>query len=166
MKRFIQLVIFFLLMVQLLPAQAPKEEKVRVLSFKELEPLLHLKNDTVYLVNFWATWCAPCVKELPAIMAVEKKYEGKKLKVLLVSLDMPSQVNSRLLPFIRTHKINSEVVLLDDPDQNSWIDKTDKRWSGEIPFTLVYGNDFRESYTQAFSYRTLDSIINRKIEMP
>ncbi|HET6557099.1 MAG TPA: TlpA disulfide reductase family protein, partial [Prolixibacteraceae bacterium] len=134
--------------------------------FKQLEPLLHLKSDTVYLVNFWATWCAPCVKELPAIMAVEKKYAGEKFKVLLVSLDMPTQVNSRLTPFMRSHKITSQVVLLDDPDQNSWIEKTDKRWSGEIPFTIVYGKDFRESYTEAFSYHTLDSIINRKIKMP
>lgn len=166
MKRFFSYIFILLLSVQLLPAQAPNGEKVRVLDFKALEPLLHQKNDTVYLVNFWATWCAPCVKELPAIMAVEKKYAGKKFKVLLVSLDMPTQVNSRLMPFIRSHKITSEVVLLDDPDQNSWIEKTDKQWSGEIPFTLVYGPGFRESYTEAFSYNTLDSIINRKIKMP
>lgn len=166
MKRFILHIVFLLLAAYMLPAQAPREEKVRVLDFKALEPLLHQKNDTVYLVNFWATWCAPCVKELPAIMAVEKKYADKKFKVLLISLDMPTQVNSRLMPFIRSHKITSEVVLLDDPDQNSWIEKTDKRWSGEIPFTLLYGRDFRESYSEGFSYRTLDSIINRKIKLP
>lgn len=166
MKRIILQIVFLLLGANMLWAQVPREEKVRVLDFKALEPMLYQKNDTVYLVNFWATWCAPCVKELPAIMAVEKKYAGTKFKVLLVSLDMPTQLNSRLMPFIRSHKITSEVVLLDDPDQNSWIEKTDKQWSGEIPFTLIYGKDFRESYTEAFSYRTLDSIINRKIKMP
>lgn len=166
MKRIILPIIILLFMVQMPQAQAPREQKVRVLDFKQLEPLLHLKNDTVYLVNFWATWCAPCVKELPSIMAVEQKYAGKKFKVLLVSLDMPTQVNSRLMPFLRSNKITSEVVLLDDPDQNSWIEKIDKQWGGEIPFTLFYGRGFRESYTEAFSYRTLDSIINIKIQMP
>ncbi|MBC8005327.1 MAG: redoxin domain-containing protein [Verrucomicrobia bacterium] len=166
MARAAFILVFFLLTEQMLLAQALHVKGIRVVSFKELEPLLHLKSDTVYLVNFWATWCAPCVKELPAIQAVEKKYADKKFKVLLVSLDMPSQLNSRLIPFIRTNKITSAVVLLDDPDQNSWIDKVDKNWSGEIPYTLIYGNKFRDSYTQAFSYQTLDSIINRKIKMP
>ena len=160
------ILIFFLLSGPVLQAQAPQVKNIRVVSFNELEPLLHQKNDTVYLVNFWATWCAPCVKELPAIQAVEKKYAGQKFKVLLVSLDMPNQLNSRLIPFIRSNKIISPVVLLDDPDQNRWIEKIDKNWSGEIPFTLIYGNKFRDSYTQAFSYQTLDSIINRKIKMP
>lgn len=140
--------------------------KPRILNFGQLEPALHWKNDTVYLVNFWATWCAPCVKELPAIQAVEKKYANKKFKVILVSLDVPSQLDSRLIPFIRSRKITSEVVLLDDPDQNAWIDKVDKNWSGEIPFTVIYGKGFRDSYAQPFSFQTLDSIINRKIQLP
>lgn len=166
MKRAAFILIFFLLSGPVLQAQAPQVKNIRVVSFNELEPLLHQKNDTVYLVNFWATWCAPCVKELPAIQAVEKKYAGQKFKVLLVSLDMPNQLNSRLIPFIRSNQITSPVVLLDDPDQNRWIEKIDKNWSGEIPYTLIYGKKFRDSYTQAFSYQTLDSIINRKIKMP
>ena len=83
-----------------------------------------------------------------------------------MSLDLPNQLNSRLIPFVRSNKITADVILLDDPNQNRWIDKIDKKWSDEIPYTVIYGKYFRDSYTQSFNYKTLDSIINRKIKMP
>jgi thiol-disulfide isomerase/thioredoxin len=166
MARVILLLVLFLIVGQTRSSQVPDAKKVRVLNFDQFEPYLHHRNDTVYLVNFWATWCAPCVAELPAIKAVEKKYSDKKFKVLFVSLDMPRQLESRLIPFVLSNKITSDVFLLDDPNQNRWIDKVDKEWSGEIPFTVIYGKDFRDSYTQSFSYQTLDSIVNRKIKLP
>lgn len=166
MVRMIILLMSFLFVGQAQGLQVPDRKKIRILNFDQLEPYLHFRNDTVYLVNFWATWCAPCIAELPAINAVEKKYSGKKFKVLLVSLDLPRQLESRLIPFVLSHQITSDVFLLDDPNQNRWIDKVDKEWSGEIPFTVIYGKDFRDSYTQSFSYQTLDSIVNRKINLP
>lgn len=166
MARIIYLVISFVLTIPVLSSGNPEGKEIRVLNFDQLEPSLHLSNDTVYLVNFWATWCAPCVAELPAIKAVEKKYSHKKIKVILVSLDLPAQLKSRLIPFVRTNQITSEVILLDDPNQNRWIDKVDKEWSGEIPFTMIYGKNFRDSYTTPLSFKTLDSIINRKIKLP
>ena len=140
--------------------------EIHVVNFDQLEPHLHKTNDTVYLVNFWATWCAPCIKELPAIQAVEKKYAGKKFKVLLVSLDFNKELTSRLEPFVKSKNITSDVFLLNDPDQNRWINKVDARWSGDIPFTLLYGRNFRESYPHAFTFEELDSIINQKLNTP
>jgi thiol-disulfide isomerase/thioredoxin len=165
MKRLILILISFLFASQTLSSKVPDDKKIRVLNFDQLEPYLNFRNDTVYLVNFWATWCAPCIAELPAIKAIENKYSDKKFKVLLVSLDMPGHLKSRLTPFVLSHKITSDVFLLDDPNQNRWIDKVDRSWSGEIPFTLIYGKDFRDSYTQPFDFKTLDLIINRKIKM-
>jgi len=147
-------------------AQVEKVNKVRVVSYDQLEPYLHKSNDTIYLVNFWATWCAPCIKELPAIKSVEKKYADEKLKVLLVSLDFPKDLTTRLEPFIKSKNITSDVFLLDDPNQSRWIDKVDPNWSGEIPFTLIYGKHFRESYSQTFTFEELDSIINLKLNLP
>lgn len=166
MARLILLLILFLFIGQTISSQASEMKKIRVLNFDQFESSLHFKNDTVYLINFWATWCAPCVAELPAIKAVEKKYADKKFKVLLVSLDMPGQLNTRLIPFVLSRNITSEVILLDDPNQNRWIDKVDKGWSGEIPFTVIYGKDFRNSYSQSFGFNTLDSIVNLKIKLP
>lgn len=147
-------------------AQTTEENKILVVNYDQLEPYLHKSNDTIYLVNFWATWCAPCVKELPAIKSVEQKYADKKFKVLLVSLDFAKELTGRVEPFIKSKNITSDVFLLNDPNQNRWIDKVDSNWSGEIPFTLIYGKNFRESYSQAFTFEELDSIINLKLNLP
>jgi len=141
----------------------PKENKIQVLNFEQLEPYLHKTNDTIYLVNFWATWCAPCIKELPAIKQVEEKYKNEKFKVLLVSLDFEWDLTSRLDPFVKSKNITSKVFLLNDPDQNKWIDKVDQNWWGELPFTLIYSKQFRESYSQPFTFDELNSIINQKL---
>jgi thiol-disulfide isomerase/thioredoxin len=160
------LLLFILLLCQITKSQVDKVKNIKVVNFGQLEPFLHKANDTIYLVNFWATWCAPCIKELPAIEATEEKYAGNKFKVLLVSLDFSKELTSRVEPFVKSRKITSDVFLLNDPDQNNWIDKVDKNWSGEIPFTLLYGRNFRESYFHAFTTEELDSIINQKLNLP
>jgi thiol-disulfide isomerase/thioredoxin len=138
-------------------------KKVPVMDFNQFEPFLHYSNDTTYLVNFWATWCAPCRDEIPAIEKVREKYKSRKFKIFMVSLDFPTQLESRLIPFIKSNNIKSEVILLDDPNQNVWIDKVDPSWSGEIPYTIIYGKDFRIKYSKSFSFNELDSIINLKL---
>jgi thiol-disulfide isomerase/thioredoxin len=70
--------------------------KMRMLNYDLLEPMLHKSNDNIYLVNFWATWCAPCIKELPAIKFVEQKYADKKFKVLLLSFDFRKDLASKV----------------------------------------------------------------------
>jgi thiol-disulfide isomerase/thioredoxin len=166
MREIILFLFSTLLFCQNVFAQSGKEKPVQVVNFNQFEPYLHNSNDTIYLVNFWATWCAPCIKELPAIKAVEEKYANEKFKVLLVSLDMINELNIRLVPFINSKNITSDVFLLNDPNQNYWIDMVDPGWSGEIPFTLIYGKHFRESYTRTFTFEELDSIINLKLNLP
>ena len=146
-------------------SQVSTEKKIKVVNFDQLEPYLNRSNDTVYLVNFWATWCAPCLKELPAIKSVEQKYINSKFKVLLVSLDFSKDLTGRLEPFVKSNNITSDVFLLNDPDQNRWIDKVDPGWTGEIPFTLIYGKHFREFYPRTFIFEELDSIINLKLKL-
>ena len=144
-------------------AQVNASDKIPVLNFDQFEPMLHHQNDTLYLINFWATWCVPCRQEIPALEQVGAKYANKKFRILLVSMDFRNQLESQLLPFIQSHQIKSQVVLLHDPDQNRWIDKVDPGWSGEIPFTLIYNMDFRKTYSRSFHFSELDSIINLKI---
>jgi thiol-disulfide isomerase/thioredoxin len=163
MKALKNAIITFLFLGFLNFSKVEEDTSIPVVNFKQLEPELHKKNDTVYLVNFWATWCSPCRDELPAIEQVREKYKDQKFRVLLVSMDMPKQLNSRLVPFIKSNQIKSDVILLDDPHQNEWIDKVDPGWSGEIPFTVIYGRDFRNSYNKSFSFKELDTIIHAKL---
>ena len=145
-------------------SQGKSPVKVEEMNFNQLEPYLHLSNDTVYLINFWATWCIPCREEIPALVAVNNKYSKKKFREIFVSLDFPKQVSSSLVPFAKSNKMPSPIILLNDPDQNNWIDKVDSSWSGAIPFTLIYGKHFRESYPHPFLFNELDSIINLKLK--
>jgi thiol-disulfide isomerase/thioredoxin len=112
-------------------------------SFEDFEHVLNEKNDTTYVINFWATWCAPCVKELPYFEELNSIYESEPLKVVLVSLDFEKQIESRLIPFLNKKKIQSDVVLLLDGKESAWIDKVDPRWSGAIPITIIYKYDRR-----------------------
>jgi thiol-disulfide isomerase/thioredoxin len=163
MRQLVFILFLSLLVEYKISGQVSGSQNIRTVNFSQLEPLLNYSNDTLYMLNFWATWCAPCVEELPVIEQVREKYNGYKLKIILVSLDFPSQLNSRLVPFLISNQIHSEVFLLDDPDQNSWINKVDPNWSGEIPFTLIYRDTLRESYPQSFYFQELDSIINLKL---
>ena len=129
---------------------------VKVYSYKELKPLLEQKGDKVYVVNFWATWCAPCVKELPAFEKLKSVYAAKGVEVLLVSLDFPKQINKRVIPFIAKKNLQSKVVLLDNGKDDTWIKAIDSSWSGEIPATLIYNKTVRKFYKKAFDYEALE----------
>jgi thiol-disulfide isomerase/thioredoxin len=166
MPAILTILIFMTFVSPSVQAQAGDVKEIRVMNFDQLEPHLHFKNDTVYLVNFWASWCAPCRKEMPAIKAVAEKYSDRPFKVLLISLDIPGQLETHLKPYLESNNIDMDIVLLDDPDQNRWISLVDESWTGEIPFTLIYGKNFREAHSQVFTFEKLDTIIHSKINLP
>lgn len=120
------------------------------------EALLQNKNDSTYVINFWATWCKPCVKEMPYFEKLGTEYADDKVKVVLVSLDFPDRLEPLVVPFIAKNKIESEVVLLDDDDANYWIPKVSDIWQGAIPATLIYKGEKRAFYERSFTYEELE----------
>jgi len=83
---------------------------IPVYNFDELEPLLYTDSDKIHIVNFWAMWCAPCVKELPIFQEYEKN--NKNVEMIFVSLDFPEDIETKLKPFLEKKGITSKVVLL------------------------------------------------------
>ena len=113
-------------------------QNIRVFdTFDKMEKEIFLNNDTTYVINFWATWCKPCVKELPYFEQLSRSVDDKKIKVILVSLDFKNQLESKLKPFLKDGNYTSKTVLLLDKNYNSWLEKVDKNWSGSIPATLL-----------------------------
>ena len=139
-------------------------QDIPVYNFAQFEPLLHQKNDTTYVINFWATWCKPCVEELPHFMEINSQYADKKFKMILVSLDFKSQMESKLIPFVDTQGINAEVILLDDLDYNSWINKVNRSWTGSIPATVIYNKDFYFFNENSMSYNELNEILKHNLK--
>jgi len=92
-------------------------------------------KDTIYVLNFWATWCKPCVQELPSIDSLNALSKNSNTKVLLVCLDFAESLQSKVIPFLMKKNIQSECVLLDEINGNDYINKISESWSGAIPTT-------------------------------
>ncbi|NNF32772.1 MAG: redoxin domain-containing protein [Saprospiraceae bacterium] len=155
--------IIILLSCSVFTGMKAQESSVKVYSeFTELEKdYFDVRDGKIHVINFWATWCKPCVAEMPYIDALTEKY-GEDIKVTLVSLDFPRKIKSKLLPFMEKNQLKSEVVLLDDGNVNVWIDKVDPSWSGAIPATIVFKDGTKYFYEQEFhSAEELDNIISK-----
>jgi thiol-disulfide isomerase/thioredoxin len=108
-------------------------------------------NDTTFVINFWATWCSPCIKEMPCFETLQEKFKTEKLKVLMVSVDFKSQLTKSVIPFIKKRKLKNEVWLLDEPDQQAFIERIEKSWSGAIPATLFIKEGKRKFFEKQFT---------------
>ena len=158
MKLNIKLALFVVL---LMTAKYVSAQETKTYSFDELEPIFHYQNDTTYVINFWAMWCKPCVEELPHFEAIRKNYTDKKVKVILVSLDFGVNVDERLSKFRAKRNVNSHIVILDDPDADTWISKVSEKWDGALPATVVYNKSKREVFTRQVSYEELAESIDK-----
>ncbi|UJH68072.1 TlpA disulfide reductase family protein [Allomuricauda sp. SCSIO 65647] len=139
----------------------PVQVKFPIYDFDEFKPYLNKVDDKVHVVNFWATWCKPCIKELPYFEKVNAEQKDNGVEVLLVSLDMPSMWKSKLEPFVEKKNIQSKVIILDDPNMNDWIPKVDEDWGGGIPATLIYKNDQRIFFERGLTYEELTHEIDK-----
>lgn len=147
--------LFFLLF----PAEPVPEVTLEQLQSK----VIQTNNDTLYVVNFWATWCKPCVAELPYFEAAGEKYKSQKVKVLLVSLDFLRD-KQKLDKFVVDRSIKNEVVLLNAGNPNVWIDKIEPEWGGAIPATILYRNGEKLFFREGeFEQTELDSLIQTKL---
>jgi thiol-disulfide isomerase/thioredoxin len=135
-----------------------QEQRISIITFEQLDNRFEQRDSgKIRVFNFWATWCKPCVEELPYFLSLPDTINGKSAELILVSLDFKSHFAQRLIPFAQKHNINREIVLLDAGNPNKWIDKVDPDWSGAIPATLFIGEDvrlFREK-----SYDSMEEIM-------
>ena len=138
-----------------------RDFQLEVYDYDGLEKFLSEEDNKVYVVNFWATWCKPCIKELPYFEELNGKYSDQNVKVILVSLDFPHLYESKLKPFIAEKKLTSKVIALDDVDMDTWIPKVSESWSGAIPATIIYKNDNRKFYERSFTYEELETEVKQ-----
>jgi len=147
------------LMFSLSSAEAEEPKSIPIYTFSEFEHWLTKDNDSIYVINFWATWCAPCVKEIPDFEKFNAKYKDKNVKVLFVSLDFPNQIESRVVPFVERMNMQAEVIMLNEPNANKWIPVVNDDWTGAIPATVIYGRDFYAFFEEELTFNDLEETI-------
>ncbi|MEP6804764.1 MAG: TlpA disulfide reductase family protein [Flavobacterium sp.] len=130
-------------------------QNVKLMNIDELNERIRNGKDSTYVVNFWATWCAPCIKELPHFEKLNAEYKSEKLAVLLISVDFKSKLTSAVIPFVKKKNMKSEVFLLNESNPQEYIDRIDKGWSGSIPATLFIKGDKRNFIESEFTYEQL-----------
>lgn len=130
MKKFLLAVVVSLFSFAATAQSIPKWKIIDVENYVATE-----KND-VLVINMWATFCKPCVAELPGFIKVTDNYKKYNVKLLLVSLDLPSFYPNKIASFAKKHKFNSNIVWLQETNADYFCPKIDKSWSGSIPATL------------------------------
>ena len=119
-------------------------------------------NDELVIFNFWATWCKPCVEEMPYFLELSRE---KKIRLVLVSLDFPKHVDKKVLPFLQDRGITEEVVLLDESNASIFIDDIDPNWQGSIPATLLWQQRKAGFYEGSFhSTDELQAFITKSVK--
>lgn len=140
------------------------------LSAQDTIPFVHLpqiaawreaaaQTDTVYIVNFWATWCEPCVAELPSFERLNQAYSNQPVRVVLLSMDLKKQVKTKLIPFVQRNQLKSQVLFMDERTPNKWINAVTPEWSGAIPATWIVGRKGERFHEGKLSYEELEGIL-------
>lgn len=153
MKYFLFIILFFV--VNFANAQ------VKLLTLNQLEKRVAQGIDTTFVINFWATWCQPCVKELPNFEQLQLNNKEKPVKVILVSLDFKSKLKSQVIPFVKQNNIKAEVYVINEADQQAFIEKLDKQWTGAIPATLFINTKSKKRlfFEKEFNYQELNKTL-------
>lgn len=153
------LIVFFLL------ASVSFAQKPAVYKINDLLKRIHNNSDTIYVVNFWATWCKPCVQELPDFESFNRQNKPALVKIILVSMDFKEDMDKKLMPFLEKNKYSSEVVLLDEVNGNDFIDKIHTKWGGAIPATYFTTKNKKkeEIFESKLNLELLNSTLNNFI---
>ncbi len=155
MKR-MSLLIFLTILISC-EQQAPVSQ-VQKIDRDRFKEILDQESEKVQVINFWATWCAPCVEELPAFEEMGREYSDE-IDMTLISLDDAELIEKKVNPFLKENEITATVLLLDDPYSSEWIPIVDPHWDGAIPVTLIKSNSKRRFYNRTFSVSELEKEI-------
>jgi thiol-disulfide isomerase/thioredoxin len=113
-------------------------ELVRPIDETGLQQLIKQARGKVVLLNFWATWCEPCVEEFPALMEIARQFQPQGLQIIFVSIDEPEDIDGKVLPFLKAQGVASRTYIKRTKDDEAFINAIDVKWSGALPATFIY----------------------------
>ena len=135
----------------------------KIVDFNGYKAEVQKNDDVLYVVNFWATWCVPCVEELPHFIEINEQFKSENFNMTFVTLDGAKDFEKRVLPFAKEYHMNADLLLMDDvKNMNTWIKAIDAEWSGAIPATVFYKNGKKLYFTEGqLSKQELETLIKQ-----
>lgn len=156
MKRIILLLVIFIVTFSASAQSIPK------MKIDQLAKLIDTSTSPL-IVNFWASWCAPCVQELPWFEKAAAEYKSKGLKLILVSLDFATDYPKVILDFAKKKGYTSPIIWLDETDADVFCPKIDKNWAGSIPATIFVNN--KKKYRRFFGQQIPEPKLLQEIKL-
>lgn len=133
-----QLFTFLLILFTFIAVNTLSAQKINVLKGSEVIKMAHLNADSgqTIVINFWATWCVPCVRELPYFVQADTSLVGENYKFIFVSFD-PTDSKTKVEKFIDKNGLPGTHYIIGTYDDSNFFDQVHPKWQGGIPFTLV-----------------------------
>jgi thiol-disulfide isomerase/thioredoxin len=137
-------------------AQRVSAQVIRSVKITDLEKTI-AESKTPLIVNFWATYCKPCVEEIPFFQEEVKKQKASGVQLLLVSLDLKSYFPQKIKSFAASRKFTAPILWLNETNADYFCPKVDPKWSGVLPATLFINNNtgYRKFYEEPLTRETL-----------
>jgi len=123
------------------------------------------KSDSILVINFWATFCKPCNEEIPYFQTIVDKYKNKKVKLLLVSLDIKDEYPNKIAAFAKKNNYFNQIVWLNETNADYFCPKVDKAWMGGIPSTLIINpqTGYRKFFEQQLKPEQFESELKKAL---
>ncbi len=121
--------------------QTERKPVIHDIKLNQIETLLSEKKQGLIIINLWATWCPPCVAELPHFGNIYKQYSGKDLHLYLINIEGKQSKEKVLEPFLKKNPLPCPVYLLEggNPEEFEKVLKTEI--SGALPVTIIYSSE-------------------------
>ena len=159
MKKMISLIAFLVIGIHAYTQQIQKWK------IADVEKLMTSSNGDILVLNFWATFCKPCVAEIPSFISIAKRLKSEHVKLQLVSLDLPSYYPKKIDAFIKKHKFYTNIAWLEETNADYFCPKVDSSWSGSIPATLILNTKtgYRKFFEGEIKPEVLESELTKAI---
>ena len=145
-----------IILVSFLVVSGSFGQEIKKIKIDELQKII-AEAKTPLIINFFATWCKPCIEELPYFLEEYNNHKKDSLQFLLVSMDFKDEFREKVKTFAEKRKITAPIVWLDETNADIFCPKIDSSWGGAIPASVFINpkTGYRNFYEEQLTHEQL-----------